>query len=127
MEILHIYHRGLGQLVNRDKSAIFYSRNCTDEMKEAIGQVLDIQREALAERYLGLPTATGRNMNEVFEFLPAQVKGRIESWCGREASCAGREVLIKSIAQAVPTYCMSCFLLPLNVCKKMKTAVANYW
>jgi len=55
------------------------------------------------------------------------VKGRIESWCGREASCAGREVLIKSIAQAVPTYSMSCFLLPLNICNKMRSVVANYW
>jgi hypothetical protein len=69
----------------------------------------------------------GRNMNDCFEYLPSQVKGRIGSWCGREASCAGREVLIKSVAQAVPTYSMSCFLLPVNTCKKMKSAVANYW
>lgn len=66
-------------------------------------------------------------MNDCFEYLPSQVKGRIGSWCGREASCAGREVLIKSVAQAVPTYSMSCFLLPVNTCKKMKSAVANYW
>jgi hypothetical protein len=55
------------------------------------------------------------------------VKDRIESWCGREASCVGREVLIKSIAQAVPTYSMSCFLIPLNICNKMRSVVANYW
>jgi hypothetical protein len=88
---------------------------------------LNIHKEALAERYLGLPTEVGRNTAKVFEYLLAQVKGRIESWCGREASCAGREILIKSIAQAVPTYSMSYFLLPVNTCKKMKSAIANYW
>ena len=45
----------------------------------------------------------------------------------KKASCAGRGVLIKSIAQAVPTYSISCFLLPINICKKMRAAVANYW
>jgi hypothetical protein len=59
--------------------------------------------------------------------LRAQVIGKIESWCGREASCVGREVLIKSIAQAVPTYSMSCFLLPIITCKKIRAAAANYW
>jgi hypothetical protein len=96
-------------------------------MKQVVSQSLDIQKEALAERYLGLPKEAGRNMNDVFEYLPTQVKGRIEGWCGWEASCAGREVLIKSIAQVVPTYSMSCFLLPINICKKMRSTIANYW
>jgi hypothetical protein len=80
-------------------------------VKQTVSQGLNIHKEALAERYLGLPTEVGRNTAEVFEYLPAQVKGRIESWCGREASCLGREILIKSIAQAVPTYSMSCFFV----------------
>ena len=90
-------------------------------------QELDIHKEALAGKYLGLPTETGRSLSGVFEFLPAQVRGKIDSWCGREASCAGREILLKSVAQAVPTYSMSCFLLPISTCKKMKSAMANYW
>ena len=42
-------------------------------------------------------------------------------------SCAGREVLLKANAQAVPTYPMSCFKLPTPVCKKMKTYISSYW
>jgi hypothetical protein len=49
-------------------------------MKQVVSQGLDIQKEALAERYLGLPTETGRSMSDCFEYLPSQVKGRIESW-----------------------------------------------
>lgn len=127
MGILDKYRSGSGQMVNREKSAIFFSKNCSQEMKQAVSQELDIHKEALAEKYLGLPTEVGRSLCGTFEYLPSQVKGRIESWCGREASCAGREVLLKSIAQAVPTYSMSCFLLPVNTCKKIRSAVANYW
>jgi hypothetical protein len=126
-EILEKYNMGLGQLVNRDKSAIFFSQNSSSEMKTEVTQGLNIHKEALEEKYLGLPTDAGRNLSGVFEYLPAQIRGRIEGWCGREASCAGREVLLKSVAQAVPTYSMSCFLLPINTCKKMKSVMANYW
>lgn len=126
-EVLETYNRGSGQMVNREKSAIFFSKNCSSDAKKEVQQCLDIRNVALAEKYLGLPTSVGRATKEVFEYMPAKVKGLIGSWSGREASCAGREVLLKSIAQAVPTYSMSCFLLPADTCKKMRQAIANYW
>jgi len=46
VEILDRYHRGSGQLVNQDKSAIFFSKNCPTEMKQVVSQRLDIQKEA---------------------------------------------------------------------------------
>ncbi|KAK3154089.1 hypothetical protein QOZ80_2BG0185830 [Eleusine coracana subsp. coracana] len=38
----------------------------------------------------------------------------------------GREA-IKTVAQAIPTYSMSCFLLSSRTCKKITTAMTNYW
>jgi hypothetical protein len=107
-------------LVNREKSAVFFSKNCTEEVKTEVRQELHIETEALADRYLGLPTAVGRSNAETFEFMPARIKNVIGSWSGREASSAGREVLLKSVGQAVPTYSMSCFLLSKITCKKMR-------
>ena len=104
MEVLNRYSQGSGQLVNKEKSAVFFSKNCSQDTKTEVCQELDIHKEALAERYLGLPTESGRSLSGLFEFLPAQVRSKIDGWCGREARCAGREVLIKSVAQAVPTY-----------------------
>lgn len=112
--ILDIYNRRLGQLVNRDKSAVIFSSNCTAEMKGEVRQGLHIENEALAEKYLGLQTAVGRSTTEAFEYMLTRIRGLVGTWSGREASCAGREVLIKSIAQAVPTYSMSCFLLQIE-------------
>lgn len=100
-EILEIYHRGSGQLVNREKSAVYFSKNSTDDMKNNVFGSLQIHREALAEKYLGLPTALGRSTKEAFEYLPAKVKGLVGCWSGREARYAGQEILIKSKAQII--------------------------
>ena len=34
---------------------------------------------------------------------------------------------IKSVAQAVPSYVMSCYLIPLDICNKLSAAVARFW
>lgn len=127
LEILNIYSRGSGQLVNNEKSAVFFSKNCDVEVKDAVKSILHINTEALAEKYLGLPTALGRVMSKAFEYMPTRIRNLVGAWSGKEASCAGREVLLKSVAQAVPTYPMSCFFIPKDTCEKMESAISNYW
>lgn len=124
--ILDIYNRGSGQLVNGEKSAVFFSKNCLEQTKSIVRQELHIETEALTDKYLGLPTAVGRSNAETFEFMPARIKGVIGSWSGRAASSVGREVLLKSVAQAVPTYSMSCLLLSKITCKKMRATISNF-
>ena len=57
--ILDIYHRASGQLVNKQKSAVFFSANADSEMRQQVKASLLIEKEALGEKYLGLPTAVG--------------------------------------------------------------------
>ena len=125
--ILEDYNRGSGQLVNKSKSAIFFSQNCVQDDKEAVHESLQILTEALGERYLGLPTACERGAYGVFNFVQERVRGMIGGWAEKSLSCAAREVLLKSNAQSVPTYAMSCFKLSPMVCKKLTSAVSNYW
>lgn len=58
-EILLSYQQGSGQMIDVAKSAIFFSANCDDQMKEEMKTTTGIQTEALCEKYLGLPTAVG--------------------------------------------------------------------
>ena len=39
----------------------------------------------------------------------------------------GKEILIKSIAQAVPTYAMMVFKILFNICKGMTDAISQFW
>lgn len=42
-------------------------------------------------------------------------------------SAAGKEVLLKSVIQSIPTYIMSCFVLPINLCSDIHQLMASFW
>ena len=42
-------------------------------------------------------------------------------------SSAGREIFIKAVCQAIPTYSMSCFKLSKKFCKRLTSVVARFW
>ena len=48
-------------------------------------------------------------------------------WKEKLISKAGREILIKTIGQAIPTYSMSLFKLPNAICDKINSLLSNYW
>jgi hypothetical protein len=48
-------------------------------------------------------------------------------WGDGFPSQAGKETLIKAIAQSIPTYIMSVFKLPRAVCDDLMRMVCNYW
>ena len=52
---------------------------------------------------------------------------RVSGWTGRWLSKGGKEVLIKSILLALPAYVMSTFLIPLEICKNLASAIAQFW
>jgi hypothetical protein len=43
------------------------------------------------------------------------------------ASIVGKEILIKAVAQAIPTYAMSCFNLTKSFCEDLSSIVIRYW
>ena len=63
-------------------------------------------------KYLGLPSFIGRSKNQVFSILKERVGQKLAGWKGKLLFMGGKEILIKAVAQAIPTYTMSCFQLP---------------
>uniref|UniRef100_A0A803Q3E0 Reverse transcriptase zinc-binding domain-containing protein n=1 Tax=Cannabis sativa TaxID=3483 RepID=A0A803Q3E0_CANSA len=49
------------------------------------------------------------------------------SWEGRFLSKASKELLLKTVAQALPNHAMSVFLLPLKTCKSLESIMSKYW
>ena len=46
---------------------------------------------------------------------------------GNLLSNVGREILIKAVAQATPTYTMSVFKLPDSLCQELNPMMGNFW
>lgn len=61
------------------------------------------------DMYLGLPTRIGCSKVEVFNYLKDKLWARVKGWQEKNLSIAGREILVKAIQQAIPTYVMFCF------------------
>lgn len=125
--ILEIYSNGSGQSANKLKSSVFFSRNCSALSRQVVRGTLQIDREALSEKYLGLPTAVGRITEQNFEHTVERARSRVQGWSEKKLSCVGKEVLLKTVIQALPTYSMSCFKLTRGLCKKVTTKPSKYW
>ena len=77
--------------------------------------------------YLGLPTLVGRAKYQTFSFLKGRVWKKIQEWKGKMLSRAGKEVLIKVVAQSIPTYTMGVFLLPVKLYNELNSMCARFW
>ena len=77
--------------------------------RDWIKNELGVQEVEKFESYLGLPTLIGRSKYQDFSFLKERVWKKIQGWKGKLLSKAGKEVLIKAVAQSIPTYTMGVF------------------
>jgi hypothetical protein len=86
-----------------------------------------VENEPLNERYLGLPTDVGRTTNGAFKYLKDRVWNKVQGWIEQTLSAGGKDVLIKTVAQAIPTYTMGCFRLPRGLCELLNSLLRKFW
>ena len=79
------------------------------------------------EKFLGLPSLVGRNKKESFTHIKQQIWMKLHGWESKLLSQAGSEILIKVVAQALPTYTMSCFKLPLTLCNEIEALIRKFF
>lgn len=127
LKIINIYGLVSGQQLNREKSAILFGNRVAPEIKASLKNAIGISKEGGMGMYLGLPETICGSKQQVFAFVQDRLNARINSWTAKFLSRGGKEVLIKSVAQALPTYVMSCFLLPQNVTNKLRGVISKFW
>lgn len=79
------------------------------------------------DKYLGLLMVGGKSKVNTFKELQEKITKRVMGWKEKNISKAGREVLIKNVAQAIPTYSMSLFKIPKTICDRINSALSKYW
>jgi hypothetical protein len=125
--ILKKYELASGQKLNTSKTAIFFSLNTPQEAREKILEESGIPSSQRCDTYLGLPALVGKSRTKEFKGIIDRVWKRLQDWKFRLLSQAGREILLKAVIQAIPTYCMSVFMLPKTLCTKINLLMQQFW
>ena len=84
-------------------------------------------QDSQPKKYLSLPSLIGRSKKQVFIKIKERMGKKMSGWKEKLLSIGGREILIKAVAQAVPTYSMGCFLLPKGLCEEIEGMMRNFW
>ncbi|KAK9672291.1 hypothetical protein RND81_12G089800 [Saponaria officinalis] len=112
---------------NQNKSTVSFNRSTTVSRKESIAAVFGLRVVDDQEKYLGLPTVLGHSKKSLTNIVREKLRKKLLGWRGLLLSKAGREVLIKAIAQSIPIYAMSIFKLPAKVCDELRSLVSRFW
>ncbi|KAH9730036.1 reverse transcriptase domain-containing protein [Citrus sinensis] len=125
--ILAVYGAASGQKVNLNKSSISFSANMGEESIRQVCGILEVPATDNHGTYLGLPSQIGRKKSVVFNFIKEKVWQRLQGWSQKFLSRAGKEIMLKTVAQAVPNYAMNIYLLPLDLCNDLEIMMNSYW
>ncbi|XP_048599212.1 uncharacterized protein LOC125579275 [Brassica napus] len=127
LQILQEYEKVSGQMINISKSSITFSVKTPAETKTSAKTILGIQKEGGVGKYLGLPEHFGRRKKDLFTSIVDRIRQRASNWSTRFLSRAGKLTMLKAILTAIPTYAMSCFQLPKNLCNRIQSALTRFW
>ena len=108
------------------KTALFFSKATDGAIKDQIKEASGVPEIMQYEKYLGLPSFVGKGKKASFNYIKEWVWQKIQGWEGKLLSQAGREVLIKSVIQAIPTYTMGCFKIPMGLRTKIEAMIKKF-
>ncbi|KAF5481190.1 hypothetical protein F2P56_001860 [Juglans regia] len=128
ISLLDIYEQASGQRLNKEKTSIFFSKNKKQETKDIITTIAGVRTTDSYEKYLGLPALIGRSRNKAFKGILDRVRGKLSNWKMKLLlSQAEKEILLKSVIQAIPTYSMRVFKLPTGLLQELNRLLKSYW
>ncbi|KAL5564766.1 hypothetical protein UlMin_027930 [Ulmus minor] len=126
-EILLQYETASGQLVNYSKSAVCFGPSTSEEDISRMVAILGVAQVKCHEHYLGLPCFSGKNKSKLFANIKDRVWNKLCGWKSKLLSAGGREILTKAIIQAIPTYSMNMFKIPISLIKELHRLCARFW
>lgn len=103
-EVLKLYEKGSGQMINSKKSSIVSSSNISKELQLTISQEVGGMISESCGKYLRLPTLIGRSKYNSFQWIKESVWNKISNWKHKFLSQAGREILNLSLKQFYKLY-----------------------
>lgn len=124
--ILQQYGEWTGHLINFDKFVIYFSQNVQQTQKLVICSKLSMRECDHRSKYLGHTFCNFKSKVKEFNGLANKLAVKLTGWKCKVLFMAGRLILAKSVAEAIPTYTMHAFLLPKGTAKFMDSMVRKF-
>ena len=67
------------------------------------------------------------NKRSTFNEIKEKLRKKLTGWKEKLLSKAGKEILIKAVAQAISTYSMGCLKLLDSFCEDLTKLIQNFW
>lgn len=96
------------------------------DKQQVIKEILGVSNGLGDIKYLGVPSLIGRSRKSVFNYVKERVWRKNQDWNHRLLSKAGKTVMIRNVAQLIPSYTMSCFLIPKSLCTEIERLMNEY-
>ena len=126
-DILECYATASGQQINKAKTTLVFSKSVSAATKNSIKLLIEVPEIKEYNKYLGLPAIVGKNKMASLNYIKDRVWSKVRGWKEKLLSQAGKEVLLKSIVQAIPTFAMTCFKLPIGLCHDIEMMIRKFW
>lgn len=69
----------------------------------------------------------GRSKKRTFLYMKDRIWSKIQGWKEKMLSKAGKDILKKACAQAIPVFAMTCFDITKNLCEEINSMISKYW
>ncbi|XP_055962295.1 uncharacterized protein LOC130015681 [Mercurialis annua] len=126
-EILQVYSKASGQVINMEKSALSFGKGTRPETREEIKSIFNVPEVKCHEKYLGLPSSVGRCKGNSFQSIKDRIWQKLNDWKSSLFSGGGKDVLIRAVVQAIPTYFMNCFKFPKSLIDAIERLCNKFW
>jgi hypothetical protein len=127
LKCLSTYSVWSGQKLNVSKSSLFLSKNCRSSTISLIKSILNLSVIPAKAKYLGIPLFFNKSKKLTFVDLKHKLLAKVFGWRFKLLSQAAKTTLVKAVANFIPAYIMSIFLLPKGFSQDLNSILRKFW
>ncbi|KAF8413601.1 hypothetical protein HHK36_001593 [Tetracentron sinense] len=127
IEVLGCYERWSGQLINKEKSALFFSDHITQGRRVGLKRLTGFVEGKFPVVYLGVPLVVGRLKVRDLEPLVTKIRNKVAGWKYKLLSQGGRLTLLGHVLSSMSMHLLAVLNIPKAVHHKIDSILSTFF
>ncbi|XP_026384142.1 uncharacterized protein LOC113279683 [Papaver somniferum] len=99
--LLHIFGQASGQVINMQKSTLFFGKHTSNAHKSNITGIIGMKVMGLGEKYLGIPLLLHRSRHKNCQGVIDNMNNRMQGWQSKIVNQAGKTTQVNSVLSSM--------------------------